>query len=454
VDLGIEFKPGSSMRRQLEQALRAAIRSGRLTPGSVLPSSRDLAADLGVSRGVVVDSYSQLATEGYLSARRGSGTRVEALPSGTAPARRELQPRPRYRYELRPGLADYHAFPRDRWRAALVGALRDLPPTRLTYPDYHGVPELRSALADYLARSRAVAAGPELVLICCGASHGLSALWHALRRRGARRVAVEDPGWSWQRLTVEHAGLEAVPVRVDQDGLVVSELAAADVDAVVLTPAHHYPTGVMMTAERRGALIAWARQRQALIVEDDYDVEYRFDRDPLASLQGMAPDRVAFVGTASKTLAPALRLAWLVPPAWLIDDVAGEFAVTGVTPPTLDQLALASFISSSGLERHLRAMRRRYRVKRDVLITALEARLPQVTVAGTAAGLHLLAWLPEGTDERVTANRARRAGVGLHELHRHCLAEAPSPPALLLGFALPSESDLVTAAGLLAVAVG
>ena len=454
MELGIEFRPGIPMRRQLEQALRAAIRSGRLAPGAVLPSSRDLAADLGVSRGVVVDSYTQLATEGYLSARRGSGTRVTTLPAGRAPARRQLRPRPRYRYELRPGLADYQAFPRDRWRAALLSALRDLPPARLTYPDHRGVPELRNALAEYLARSRGVVADPELVIISCGASHGLSALWHVLRRRGARRIAVEDPGWLWQRRTVEHAGLEAVPVRVDADGLVVAELAAADVDAVVLTPAHHYPTGVMMTAERRGALIAWARDRQALIVEDDYDVEYRFDRDPLAALQGMAPDLVAFVGTTSKTLAPALRMAWLVPPAGLIDDVAGEFGVTGVTPPTLDQLALASFIAGSGLERHLRAMRRRYRAKRDVLVGALGQQLPQLTVAGTAAGLHLLAWLPEGTDEHATANRARRAGVGLHELHRHCLVEAPSPPALLLGFALPSESDLVAAAGLLAAAMG
>ncbi len=454
MDLGIEFRPGIPMRRQLEQALRAAIRSGRLAPGSMLPSSRDLAIDLGVSRGVVVDSYSQLATEGYVSAQRGSGTRVAELPSAVVAARRQLRPRPRYRYELRPGLADYQAFPRDRWRAALVGALRDLPPARLTYADYRGVPELRNALAEYLARSRSVVADPELVLICCGASHGLSALWQVLRRRGARRVAVEDPGWLWQHLTVEHADLEAVPIRVDSDGLLVSELAAADVDAVVLTPAHHYPTGVMMTAERRGALIAWARERQALIVEDDYDVEYRFDRDPLAALQGMAPDLVAFVGTTSKTLAPALRLAWLVPPAWLIDEVAREFGVTGVTPPTLDQLALASFIAEAGLERHLRAMRRRYRVKRDVLIGALDKHLPQVKVDGTAAGLHVLAWLPEGTDERATANRARRAGVGLHELHRHCLAEAPSPPALLLGFALPSESDMTTAAGLLAEALG
>ena len=181
---------------------------------------------------------------------------------------------------------------------------------------------------------------------CCAASQALIVLWHVLRRRGGRRVGIEDPGWRWQRYTAEQAGLEAVPIRVDADGMVVSDLAAADVDAVVMTPAHHYPTGVVMTAERRGALIAWARERGALIVEDDYDVEYRFGRDPMASLQGLAPDLVAFVGTTSKTLAPALRLAWVVPPSHLIDDVEDVLLVTGVTPPTLDQVAMASFIAT------------------------------------------------------------------------------------------------------------
>jgi GntR family transcriptional regulator/MocR family aminotransferase len=278
-------------------------------------------------------------------------------------------------------------------------------------------------------------------------------LWYALRNQGGRRVAIEDPGWRWQRYTVEHAGLEAVPVRVDADGLVVSELIAADVDAVVMTPAHHYPTGVVMTAERRAALIAWARERHALIVEDDYDVEYRFGREPMASLQGLAPDLVAFVGTTSKTLAPSLRLAWIVPPAHLIDDVENVLLVTGVTPPTFDQIAMASFIENAALERHLGSMRRRYRAKRDVLVDALATYLPAARISGTAAGLHVLAWLPDGVDEHATAMRARRSGVGTHELHRHCEAYAPSPPALLLGFALPSESDLVTATKLIAEAI-
>jgi GntR family transcriptional regulator/MocR family aminotransferase len=278
-------------------------------------------------------------------------------------------------------------------------------------------------------------------------------LWQALRKQGGRRVAVEDPGWRWQRHTVEHAGLEAVPVRVDADGLVVADLAAADVDAVVLTPAHQYPTGVVMTPERRAALITWARERQALIVEDDYDVEYRFGREPVGSLQGLAPDLVAFVGTTSKTLAPALRLAWVVPPSHLIDDVENALLATGVTPPTLDQIAMASFIEDAALERHLRSMRRSYRAKRDILIDALGTHLPGARIGGAAAGLHLLAWLPDGTDEHATAMRARRSGVGLHELHRHCTTNASSGPALLLGFALPSESELRTATRLIGQAV-
>jgi GntR family transcriptional regulator/MocR family aminotransferase len=454
MDLKMELRPGVPLRRQLEGALRVAIRSGRLVPGSVLPPSRDLADELGVSRGVVVDSYAQLVTEGYLTAKRGSGTHVALLPaSGTPPAPRQVSPAEQFRYDLRPGQADFHAFPRAQWKASLVRALRELPDRRLGYANHCGVAELRNAVAGYLARVRGVVVEPEHVVVCCAASQALTVLWQAVRKQGGRRVAVEDPGWRWQRYTVEHAGLEAVPVRVDASGLVVTDLAAADVDAVVMTPAHQYPTGVVMTAERRAALIMWARERGALIVEDDYDVEYRFGQEPVASLQGLAPDLVAFVGTTSKTLAPALRLAWVVPPSHLIDDVENMLLVTGVTPPTLDQMAMASFIDDAGLERHLRSMRRRYRAKREVLIDALATHLPQVRISGTAAGLHLLAWLPDGTDERETAMRARRSGVGLHELHRHCTTHASTPPALLLGFALPSESDLVTATTLLANAI-
>ena len=453
MDLEIEFKACVSLRRQLENALRGTIRSGQLGPGSALPPSRELADQLGVSRGVVVDAYSQLVTEGYLSAQPGSGTRVTFVPPPGTPARRQVSPPNRFRYDLRPGQADFHAFPRARWKAALVSALRDLPDARLGYANHRGVAELRNAAAGYLGRVRGVVVDPEHVVICCAASQALTVLWHVLRRNGGRRVAVEDPGWRWQRYTVELAGMQAVPVRVDADGLVVSELVAADVDAVVITPAHQYPTGVVMTPERRAALIAWARERQALIVEDDYDVEYRFGREPVASLQGLAPDLVAFVATTSKTLAPALRLAWVVPPSRLIDDIENVLLVTGVTPPTLDQIAMASFIEDAALERHLRSMRRRYRAKRDILVDALGEHLPDVRISGAAAGLHLLAWLPDGTQEHATAMRARRSGVGVHELHRHCTTHAPSPPAFVLGYGLLGESDLIAATRLLAAAI-
>src|SRR5262249_16949733 len=285
--------------------------------------SRVLAEELGVSRGVVVDCYSQLAVEGYLAARTGSGTRVAYAPVPPRPAA-SVQPRaaaglaPKIRYELRPGQADFHAFPRRRWQAALVRAVRELPDRDLAYPDPRGIEELRHAIAEYVRRARAVIATDDEVVVFCGLSHGLSALWQALGRRGARRVAVEDPGWRWQTRTVEHAGLEAVPVRVDDQGLVVSGLVRAPRDAVVLTAAHQSPTGVVLSPGRRTELIEWARRDDALIVGDDYDAEYRFDRKPVAALQGLAPDVVAFAATTSKTLAPALRIGWMVLPSRLL----------------------------------------------------------------------------------------------------------------------------------------
>ncbi len=265
-------------------------------------------------------------------------------------------------------------------------------------------------------------------------------------------MAIEDPSWRWQRLTVEHAGLEPVPVPVDHEGLVVSGLDNASVDAVVVTPAHQYPTGATMSPERRRALVAWAQERTTLIVEDDYDAEYRFDRDPVSSLQGLSPDEVAFVGTVSKTLAPALRLGWVVPPSWLVEDVENELLVTGVTPPTLDQVALALFIAESELERHLRRMRLRYTAKRSLLIDMLQRHLPEAGVPGIAAGLHVLVRLPLGMDERLIASRARDFNVGVHELHRHCTTIGSYPQSLVLGFALPTENEIETGVRLLAKA--
>jgi GntR family transcriptional regulator/MocR family aminotransferase len=455
VDLQIDLVSGSPLRLQLEEALRDAIRSGRLLAGTLLPPSRVLAQELGMSRGVVVDSYSQLVAEGYLTAKRGSGTRVATLPAPwVLPGAREPRHLTPFRYDLRPGQADFHAFPRRRWQAALTRALRELPDTRLTYAPHRGAPELRIAVAAYLRRARAVVAEADQVVISCGVSHGLLAVLAALRRRGARRVAIEDPGWRWQRRTVVRVGLEAVPVRVDEHGLIVSDLAAQEADAVMVTAAHQYPTGVVLSPERRDALIAWARERNAVILEDDYDAEYRYDRDPVPALQSVAPDRVAYVGTVSKTLAPALRIGWIVAPARLLGDIEQEFRVSAAQPPTIDQVALAGLVEDGGLDRHLRAMRRRYRAKRELLIDTLAQHAPALRLSGAAAGLHVMAWLPAGCDEHAVALRAGELSVGVHELHRNCMAEGGWPAALLLGYALPTEAEISTGAQLLAQAIG
>jgi GntR family transcriptional regulator/MocR family aminotransferase len=454
VNLDVEFRKGVPVQRQLEHALRVAIRSGQLPPEAPLPPSRVLAEQLGISRGVVVRTYAQLVAEAYLWARQGSGTRVARLPEPLVqPEPRRLEASLQYRYDLRPGQADFHAFPRSRWQAALLATMRRLPDHRLTYEDHRGAPELRNAIAEYLARLRGVVVDAERVVVSGGTSHALSVVWRALHARGRRRVGIEDPGWRWQRFTVEDAGLEAVPIRVDDEGMVVSEVEQADLDAVVATPAHQYPTGVVMSPERRRALVTWARERGALIVEDDYDVEYRFDREPLSALQGLAPDHVAFVGTVSKTLAPALRLGWVVPPSWLVNDVEQQLLVTGVTPPTLDQVALASFIAEAGLERHLRRMRTRYAAKRDLLLKTLLRLLPEAEISGISAGLHVLLRLPADVDEQRAAARARDRGVAVHELHRHCTTVAPRPGAFVIGFALPRGTELRKGAELIATAI-
>jgi GntR family transcriptional regulator / MocR family aminotransferase len=458
MDMHVELAPGVPLRRQLERQLRDAIRSGRLGAGSALPPSRVLAEELGVSRGVVVDCYSQLTIEGYLVARTGSGTRVAYEPAPSHPAasvrlRAVADAAVRVRYELRPGQADFHAFPRRQWQAALTRAVRELPDRDLAYADPRGIVELRHAIAEYVRRARAVIADEEGVVVFCGLSHGLSALWQALREQGARRVAVEDPGWRWQTRTVEQAGLEAVPVRVDAQGLVVSDLTRAGVDAVVLTPAHQYPTGVVLSPERRTELVEWARRHDALIVEDDYDAEYRYDRKPVAALQGLAPDVVVYAATTSKTLAPALRIGWSVLPPWLVEPVRNVQMVTAAQPSVIDQAALATFIADVLLDRHLRQMRRRYCAKRDQLLAVLNEQLPEARVSGAAGGLHLLATLPEGADESATAEAARRRGVALHELHRHCTVHAPTPAALLLGYAYPTVTEIQAGVRLIAQAL-
>ena len=455
MEIHLVLDRAAPLRAQLERELREAIRSGRLRAGGKLPPSRLLADELDVSRGVVVEAYSQLVAEGYLVARPGDGTRIAEGLAQQPPAARVLRrAAPGIRYDLRSGIPDLSFFPRREWQSATATALRQLPDAAFTYGSRRGLRQLRIALSDYLGRVRAVVADPERMFISAGAVHGMSILWLTLRQRGAQRIAVEDPTWPAIRETIMQAGLEAVPLPVDGKGLNVAGLEDVDVDAVVLSPAHQYPTGTVLAPERRAELITWARRRGSLIVEDDYDAEYRYDRDPIASLQGLAPDCVAYVGTASKTLAPGLRLGWILVPSHLVGEMAAQHGVTRATPSVVAQSTYATMLERGDIDRHLRRTRRRYNARRNALAGALAAHLPEASIGGASAGLHLIAWLPHGTDEAAIVDAAAGRGVAVHSLHEDCSVTGPFPPALLLGYGLVVEPAIPRAVRELAIAAG
>jgi GntR family transcriptional regulator / MocR family aminotransferase len=425
---------GIPLHEQLEQQLRAGIRSGRLAAGMRLPSTRSLASELGVSRTVVVDAYTQLVAEGYLASRRGASTRVTAAtrtPLPTTPARSLV---PTFAYHFHPGLPDLAAFPRDRWLGSVRRAMRESVLGALGYPDPRGVPELRDALAAYLGRVRGAAADPEHTLVSTGFVHAFALLCRVLRLRGARRVAMEDPGWMFHRLIIERAGLDPVPIPVDPLGLRVDALADAAPDAVVVTPAHQFPTGAVLGPERRGALLEWAERNEALIVEDDFDAEYRYGVNAVGALQGLAPERVVYTGSASKRLAPGLRLGWLLMPPSLAQDLTLEKALDDAGSNVVDQLALADFLTRGDLDRHLRRMRQHYSARRDTLLEALARWLPDAHVEGIAAGLYALVLLPPGVDESTLIDSAAERDVGMEGLSWH-RSDPGGPPGLLLGYA-------------------
>ncbi|MBS1863758.1 MAG: PLP-dependent aminotransferase family protein [Actinobacteria bacterium] len=449
-----EWDPAGPRRAQLEAGLRESVRSGRLRPGARLPSSRALGAELGVSRRLVVEAFEQLAAEGYLVAERGSGTRVapatgrgpsspesSAVDGGAEPSR-SATAGPAVAIDLFPGAPDLSLFPRRAWGRALRRALAELPDARLGYGEFAGAPELREALAEHLGRVRAAAVAPDSILVTAGYQQGLRIFCSLLRGRGGRRVAVEDPGYPVACWSIEAEGLELVPVPVDEDGLDVAALAAADPDAVLVTPAHSLPIGAVLAAERRLALVEWARERGALVLEDDYDAELRYDRrGPAGTLQGLAPDVVVLAGSVSKTLAPALRLAWLCLPAELVSGAVIARASLDGGGPRLDQLALAELIASGAFDRHLRAARAHYREKRAALLEAIAAALPAARVGGIAAGLHVLLELPPGVEEAPVIEHLAAAGIGVQGLADFTRGD-PRPPALVIGYGLPSVREL------------
>jgi GntR family transcriptional regulator/MocR family aminotransferase len=424
------------LRAQLERGLRTAIRTGRLRPGVQLPSSRALAEDLRITRGVVVAAYHQLAAEGYLTSRQGSGTVVNVItaPDGTP---RADAPQVRVRYDFRPGAPDVGLFPHAAWARATRTALRSLPDQSLGYGDPAGLPALRESLADYLGRVRGVSCEPGNIVVCNGFSHGLSLLARVLAERG---IAVENPGHPVWREQIEWAGARCHPVEVDGDGLRVDRLAASGAGAVLTTPAHQYPTGVVLSASRRIELVDWARATGGYIIEDDYDAEYRYDGQPVGALQGVAPDHVVHAGSLSKSLAPGLRLGWLVVPPALRDEVVAARAWGDRFTNSIIQSTVNEFIQRGDLDRHLRRTRRSYRQRRDVLIAALREQLPGSRVTGISAGLHVLVDLPEGADAAVLAKHGilvqtvppDRVLIGYGRLAPHAIEEGIRQLATIL----------------------
>jgi len=447
------------LHRQIETSIRDAIRSGRLPRGSPLPPSRMLAADLGVSRGVVVEAYQQLAAEGYLASYAGGYTQVAAGAAGAsvpAPAvaglrlARETPPR----IDLSYGRADVSSFPRAAWLRAIRGALASAPNDLFGYLAGSGVPELRTAIAGYLNRVRGTVAQPDQIVICTGYAQGAALLVGVLAAAGARRLALEDPSpGDDARPAARALGLEVIGIPVDQDGIRVDLLAGSGADAVVLTPSHQWPTGSVLSAERRAAVLRWSAGSGAVVVEDDYDAEFRYDRTPVGALQGLAPDRVVYAGSASKTLAPGLRLGWFVMPGHLAEPMAAAKIAADRGSPALEQLALADLITRGEFDRHLRRMRPVYRRRRDALLAALARRLPWLEPAGVSAGLHLVTWLPPDLDEATVVNAAARAGVGIEGITPYRISH-PGPGGLIFGFATVNEQAIAEGIDILARVIG
>lgn len=440
----------SSLQAQIQQSLRTAIREGRLRPGSQVPSTRTLAADLGVSRGVVVEAYEQLVAEGYLIASGRSLTRVAAGMHGTRVAPPVERPPEAIEFDFRPGEPDVRSFPHQAWGRAARRAMQTLAASHLGYGQAQGAPELRRALADYLARARGVVGSPHQLIVCTGTAQGLGIAARALGERGVRRLAVEDPGHPDIRRIVTDAGLRPVPVPVDADGMNVNLLDRAGVQAVLVSPAHQNPIGAVLSPERRQQLLRWSSRASAYVIEDDYDAEYRYDRPAVGALQGVAPERVLYAGSASKILAPALRLGWLLMDEPLLRSGIELKRRADNGSPVLEQLTYASFVSSGDLDRHLRRMRRVYRSRRGALLEALSAHFPDWTVLGAAAGLHLVAVPPRHVDIPRMVREAAAQSVRLYPLSDYASTRS-ARHGLIFGYARLPERDIAEAVRRMAV---
>ena len=432
-------RPGS-LSRQLEEQMRSAIRSEAFAAGAELPSTRVLAQDLGVSRGVIVRAYSQLAAEGYLALRQGAAVTVRAPVRVDPPTARPPGDGQRVAYDLRPHLPEINGFPRQPWLRAVRESLERARAADLGYTDSAGLWDLRVEVCNYLARARGVLARPERTLITGGSTHALSLVSRVLARRGQTRMAFENPSHPLLRNVAAAGGQTVVAAELDEQGVRPDSIRSAD--TVFVTPAHQFPTGVVLSPERRVALIEWAHDVDGLILEDDYDAEFRYDRAPVGALQGLAPDRVVYIGSTGKTFAPALRLGWAVLPEDLFDDVSAELFRSVLQISGFNQLAFASFLRRGDFDRHLRRMRQVYRARRDRAVSLLGELLPEHRVSGIAAGLHVLLELPSPAAAEAVRVEAEAAGIAVESLEQHSFADYAGRAGLLIGYGGLSEPSL------------
>lgn len=437
VDLHLELTEPGGKRAALITALRDAVRGGRLAPGTRLPPYRSLAADLGLARNTVADAYAELVAEGWLTAVQGSGTRVAERAEPLRPVRTPKKaPGPvKPAYNLRQGQPDATSFPRSEWLAAARRALAVAPHDAFGPGDPRGRPELRDALAQYLARARGVRTAPERIVVCSGVAHALRLLFPAVLRGP---LAVESYGLAFHRsIFAAAAVVPTIPLDLDERGARVEDL---DVPAVLLTPAHQFPTGGPLHHDRRTAVVGHVRAAGGVLLEDDYDGEFRYDRKPVGAVQGLDPEHVVYLGSVSKSLSPALRLGWLVLPEHLVEPVLAAKGEREAWASALDQLTLAEFLASGAYDRHIRRMRQRYRRRRDQLVTTLAERAPHVTPTGIAAGLHAVLRLPPGT-ESTALKAAAWQGLALDGLaaFRHPDSTMSTMDGLVVGYATPPE---------------
>lgn len=456
LDLHLELDPRRKAA-SLEHALRAAVRERRLAAGIRLPSTRTLAADLGIARNSVADVYARLTAEGWFEARVGAGTWVSEHAGRAAPRHEPTTPRTRPMLDLRGGIPDASGFPRREWAAAARHAVLDASAAELGYAPDAGAAGLRRSLAEYLGRTRGVVATADRVVIGHGFGDLLGHACRALAARGIRRIGVEDVGHESHRAIIRAAGLTPVPMPVDGDGADLGQVGD-DVGAVLLTAAHQFPTGVPLAASRRVAAVRWAEQTGGLVIEDDYDGEFRYDRRAIGALQSLSPEHVLYAGTASKSLAPAVGLGWAVVPDAFLPALLAERRRTGAAVDVLNQLTLRALIDAHELDRNVRRLRAEYRARRLALESRVVDELPGCRVTGLSAGLHCLLELPPGTDEQHVTDEAARLGLRFDGLRSFAPASpgAPwrHPPAMVVGYGAPPAHRYDEALDLAIRAVG